>query len=263
MNQKTNTPAQQLWVIKMMGYDFELIFRKGVQNQVADALSRLPAGEINALTVFHNDLLKRISHSWLTDPHLVHLIHKAKTKSGSISKYTWQGEQLRRKGKLMVGADSDLRLELLKYFHSSAEGGHSGVEATMRRISAVIYWKRLKRVVREFVRSCTICQKYKYDNAASPGLLQPLPIPDKIWTDISMDFIEGLPKSHGKEVILVVVDRLSKYGHFLPLSHPYTALNVAQLFMDNVFKLHGCLQALFQIVTKYFLVLFGRNFSGC
>ena len=110
MNQKTNTLAQQLWVIEIMGYNFELIFKKGISNQVADALLRLFAGEINAITVFHNDLLKRISHSWLTNSHLVHLIHKAKTKSGSPTKYTWQREQLRKKGKLMVEADSKLRL---------------------------------------------------------------------------------------------------------------------------------------------------------
>ena len=54
-----------------------------------------------------------------------------------------------------------------------------------------------------------------------------------------MDFIEGLPKFHGKEVLLVIVDRLSKYAHFLPIAHPYTALDVAHIFMDNVFKLHG------------------------
>ena len=54
-----------------------------------------------------------------------------------------------------------------------------------------------------------------------------------------MDFIEGLPKSMGRDVIFVVVDRMSKYAHFMTLSHPYTALEVAQSYLDNVFKLHG------------------------
>ena len=143
------------------------------------------------------------------------------------------------KGKLVIGSDLELRMDLLKHFHTFAVGGHSGVKATMKRTFFIVYWKGFTKTVKQFVRKCVTCQRCKYDTVAYLGLLQPLPIPERLWSNISMDFIEGLPKSHGKEVIFVVVDRLSKATHFLALSHPYTAIMVAQLFMDTVFKLHG------------------------
>jgi len=71
------------------------------------------------------------------------------------------------------------------------------------------------------------------------GLLQPLPTPKGVWQDLTMDFIEGLPKSEGFSVILVIVDRLTKYAHFLALKHPYSAATIAQTFLDNIVKLHG------------------------
>lgn len=97
----------------------------------------------------------------------------------------------------------------------------------------------MKQDIKNFVAECDACQRQKGEIVGTPGLLQPLPIPNRTWTDISMDFIEGLPKSHGKSVIMVVVDKLSKYAHFCSLAHPFKAINVAQLFIDNIFKLHG------------------------
>jgi hypothetical protein len=79
----------------------------------------------------------------------------------------------------------------------------------------------------------------KPEHVSTPSLLQSLPIPTKAWTSIGMGFITCLPKSEGKEVIMVVVDRLTKFAHFLPLSHPYTVTDVAKIFFDNIYKVYG------------------------
>lgn len=97
----------------------------------------------------------------------------------------------------------------------------------------------MRRSIREFVAACDICQRHKTEQLSPPGLLQLLHVPNQVWEDISMDFINVLPLTKGKTTIFVVVDRLSKYAHFLPLSHPYTTISVAQVFFENIFKLHG------------------------
>jgi hypothetical protein len=89
------------------------------------------------------------------------------------------------------------------------------------------------------VAECDVCQCIKGEAVKYPGTLQPLPIPPAIWWDISMYFIVVLPKLGNKLVIMVVVDRLSNYAHLCALQHPFTASTVAQLFMDQVFNLHG------------------------
>ena len=97
----------------------------------------------------------------------------------------------------------------------------------------------MKASVHQFVQECEICQRAKPDRAKYPGLLSPLPVPKHFWQIISMDFIEGLPRSGRYNCIYVVVDKLSHYAHFMRLAHPYTAVMVAQVFMDNIYKLHG------------------------
>lgn len=93
--------------------------------------------------------------------------------------------------------------------------------------------------MKDFVRNCGVCQKYKLETLAPAGFLSPLPIPDVVWKDITMDFIVGLPKSCGKDMVLVVVDQLTKLAHFIPMVHPIPVVQVAGNFLGNVYKLYG------------------------
>ncbi|GKA63783.1 ty3-gypsy retrotransposon protein [Tanacetum coccineum] len=153
------------------------------------------------------------------------------------NKYKWEGNVLKRKGKLVVGIDEQLRATIVQHYHADVVGGHSGINVTDHKVKSLFYWKGLHKTVKKCVRECDVCQRNKIDLATYPGLMQPLPIPERIWSDISMDFIVGLPKSQGKTVIFVVVDELSKYAHFVAMSHPYTASSVAQAFLDSILKL--------------------------
>lgn len=97
----------------------------------------------------------------------------------------------------------------------------------------------MRRDVKHFVASCAVCQSTKYSTQKPAGLLQPLPIPLQVWEDVSMDFITGLTPSRGYTLIMVVVDRLSKYAHFAPLPTKFDALRVAHLFINTVVRHHG------------------------
>jgi transposase InsO family protein len=140
------------------------------------------------------------------------------------------------KGKTFVPDVSSLWPLLLADAH---DGAHEGVEKTMHRWRATFYNAHALQRIREYVKGCSVCQRNKSIHLHPVGLLQPLPVPAGIWSDISMDFVEGFPKVGGKSVILTVVDRFSKMAHFLPLGHPYTAASVAKAFFDGIVWLHG------------------------
>lgn len=111
----------------------------------------------------------------------------------------------------------------------------------------------------EFIKSCEVYQRCKGESVKSPCLLQPLPIQEKVWQDISINFIEGLSQSHSKSVIMVVVDKQSKYTRFIRLKHPYIAASVAQAFLDNIYKLHGLPQTIVSYKDVVFLSKFWQS----
>jgi len=146
---------------------------------------------------------------------------------------------LRYKNRIWLGHDKSLHQQVISAMHSSALGGHSGIRVTYNRLKHYFFWPGMKSAVREYVQTCSVCQQAKPDRARYPGLLQPLPVPSSAWDMASLDFVEGLPRSGNSDTILVVVDKYSKFAHFILLCHPFTAFSVAKAFMDHVYKLHG------------------------
>jgi len=117
-----------------------------------------------------------------------------------------------------------------------------GIQKTANKNKNTLFATLLKIVkgrIQEFVRSCVVCPRQTYVVASPGGLLQPLTILEIVWEEVSMDFITELPKSKGYEAMFVMVYRLSKYSHFMPLKHPYMAKTVAQVFAKEIICLHG------------------------
>ena len=98
----------------------------------------------------------------------------------------------------------------------------------------------MKQDITRHVMECDTCGRVKADHMRTLGYLQPLPIPIWQWEDISMDFIVGLPRTYkGYNSIWVIVDRLTKSTHFLPVNSTYSARKYAELYLDRIVTLHG------------------------
>ncbi|KAH9801520.1 Integrase catalytic domain-containing protein [Citrus sinensis] len=141
-----------------------------------------------------------------------------------------------------------------------------------RKVAAMVSWPKPQNITelrgflgltgyyRKFVKGCETCERVKATTLKPAGLLQSLPIPFQLWDDISIDFIEGLPSSQGKDAIIVVVDRLSKSTHFISLTHPFTAKTVAEKFIDGVVKLHGMPKSILSDRDPIFVSKFWQEF---
>jgi hypothetical protein len=246
LEQKIGTPSQQRWLSKLIGYDFVIEYKAGSENCVADALSRLPDSTAHHVEVSLSLIsfptpawISDLKSSYLTDPATTTILHSLQQGTTCPHGFSLQQGLIIRKGRLWLVKDSPFQHKVLEFIHSNPSAGHSGYHNTVHRATTNFYWPGMRKDIKKFVRECSVCQENKPETVASPGLLQPLPIPNRVWSAISMDFIEGLPVSQGFSVIFVVVDRLTKYGHFIPLAHPFSASTVAQVFMTNILKLHG------------------------
>lgn len=175
------------------------------------------------------------------------------TIAGSSSKeYSLVNGVIRHKGRVWLGTNTLAQQHVLEALHNSGVGGHSGFHGTYHMVKSLFSWPKMKDTGKRFIKYCEICQQAKPEHVKSLGLLQPLPVPSVPWIVISMDFIEGLPFSNRMDTILVVVDKFTKYAYFIALSHPFTALQVAQLFMHNIYKLHGLPEAIISDRDKVF-----------
>jgi hypothetical protein len=240
--QRLHTMWQQKVFTKLLGLHYRIVYKKGSDNRVADALSRRPhSSEESCLTMsavvpqWCDDVIA----GYASDPQAQTYIQQLVLSSDSVPHFSYQHGLLRYKNRIWLGTNKELQLKVMQALHASALGGHSGSPVTYRRVRHLFAWKSLKHDVHQFVTSCPTCQQAKPDRARYPGLLQPLQTPSSAWQSISMDFVEGLPPSQGYNCIMVVVDRFSKYSHFIALKHSFTALTVAKTFLQQVYRLHG------------------------
>lgn len=238
LEQRILTPEQQKWMGKLVGYDYEITYCPGSANAAADALSRRSHSPcLNTVYTQQTDFWDDLREATTTHPYLLRLGHLADENPG--------GPYVRRNGmiyfnnRLVIPHDFPIIKPLLKEFHDTPMGGNSGVLRTRKRISQQFYWPSMHKTIADYVAQCDICQRVKSESLSPKGLLQPLPIPNQLWEDVSMDFVDGLPRSDNHTSITVVVDRLSKAAHLVPMAHPYTARLVASKFIDAVVKHHG------------------------
>ena len=146
---------------------------------------------------------------------------------------------------VVIPNHADLRASLMHEYHNTPFSGHQGYHRTAKLLEKDYWWPTLRSDVLSHVKTCGTCQRNKGATKRPFGEAQPLPVPDHQWKDISMDFITHLPPTRsGYTSIMVVVDRLTKMVHFLPTFDSVSAEDVAALFRDRVFCLHGMPQSI-------------------
>ena len=231
-------------------FEYDIVYRPGKLNPVADALSRVPT--CNAFTVLSTS---PILEALFTEGYR----QDVEFQGTGLAK---EGAYYRRNDKIWVPNYALLRGILLEEAHASTYSGHLGRDKTLKHLSAHYWWPTMQKDVAEYCSKCDTCQRMKSRNSKKPGELQSLPAPEAPWLDITMDFVFGFPRNRqSNDGVLVVCDRFSKMAHFIPTNENVTAGSCAALMLDHVIKLHGLPRSIVcdrdpRFVSKFWKTLF-------
>jgi hypothetical protein len=191
-------------VTKLIGYDYEITYKPGRDNNAADALSRvLGSPSFNTLFISHTLLWDTIKIEARTNPYMMTISDKAIANPGVP--YNWRNGLVCYKNRMVVPPHSNIITQLLHELHDSPSGGHSGVLRTYKRQAQQFYWPSIFHTVKTYVASYEVCQRTKNDTMSPTGLLQPFPVPCQVWDDITMDFIDGIPLHLAKLQFLLLL----------------------------------------------------------
>ena len=184
------------------------------------------------------NLIDEIKAAQESDPVMKEL--KEKVQSGQEQRFQVYQGVLKLNGRLCVPDVLELKQKILHEAHYAPYNVHLGATKMYHDIKATYWWSGLKKDVAKFIASCLTCQQVKFEHQRPTGLLQELPMPEWKWDRITMDFVVGLPKTRkGYDSIWVIVDRLTKSAHFLPVQTTYTVAQYAQLYIQHIVSLHG------------------------
>jgi len=249
------TRRQARWMELLQEYDFDFRYKRGADNIVPDALSRRPDHQeeptpdpppvaVHSLTIELDPGVRQRLIDEYPEDHRLGPIYQSCLEGSCPPRYFLVNDLLctvhRGSTVVCIPRKSDLRLSLLHDAHDSAIAGHLGFDKTYSTLHRSVYWPKMSIETREYIKTCESCQRNKSSHQRPAGLLQPLEIPEERWQTVTMDFIVQLPKTpRGYDAITVFVDKLSKQVHFAPSHTTDTASDVARIFFDNVFRLHG------------------------
>ena len=139
--------------------------------------------------------------------------------------------------KIYVPNVSSIKTRIIAEFHATS--GHVDSTKTAANILRTFYWPSVKKDTRSYIKLCPTCQRIKPRPAKPFGSLMPLPVPTRPWESVSLDLITGLPNADGYDAIVTFVCSLTKMAHFVPCASTVNARQLARLFLDNIYRLHG------------------------